>query len=300
FMKAVIALGFGGVFTSTFAPLSRHIPILEAMEPVPDLVVAHGSPPSRVTEAAVEALGGMKSFVSRGDVVFLKPNMSWDRVPEQAATTNPEVVQKIVEMCLAAGAKTVKVSDNTLNDPRRCFVRSGVAQAVNQVGGKAFYMDERKFKEVDIKGDVITLWPVYIDVLEADKIINIPIAKHHSLTLLTMGMKNWIGAVGGRRNILHQKIHACIVDLARFFRPTLTILDAIRVLTKHGPQGGGMGDVKRMDTIVAGIDQVAVDSYGATLFGLEGADLEYVRLAHRLGVGTMTYRSMTIKKLEIG
>ena len=300
FMKTSIALG---VWTSV-APISGYLPDniskAEETDVRPDLVVVQGPSPGKVTEAAVLALGGIKSFISRGDVVFLKPNISWDRTPEQAANTNPEVVGKVVEMCLQAGAKEVRVSDNTLNDPRRCFARSGIAKAVKDAGGKAFFMEERKFKETDIKGTVIQSWPVYKDILEADKVINLPIAKHHSLARLTMGMKNWIGAIGGSRNILHQKIHACIVDFAVFFKPTLTILDAIRVLTKGGPQGGSLGYVKKMDTVIAGVDEVAIDSYGATLFGLKAGDLGYVRLANKLGVGAMDYQKLNVKKLEIG
>lgn len=240
FMKVLIAMGVGAASPTTFEHLFGHVPVVGAAGSVPDMAIAHGSSPGRVTEAAIEALGGINRFVSRGDVVFVKPNISWDRAPAQAATTNPEVVRRVVRMCLETGAKRVRVSDNTLNDPRRCFVRSGIAKAVKEVGGEVFYMDERKFKEVDIRGDVIRSWPVYIDILEADKIINVPIAKHHSLTLLTMAMKNWIGVVGGRRSVLHQKIHASIVDLASFFKPTLTILDAVRVLKKNGPRGGGV------------------------------------------------------------
>lgn len=300
FIKVLFALGIGTSISPNLPSLLNSVSEAGETGERPDIAVAHGSSPGRITEAAVIALGGIKRFISRGDVVFVKPNISWDRVPEQAATTHPDVVGKVVEMCFQAGAKEVKVSDNTLNDPRRCFVRSGIEKAVKEAGGKAFFMDDRKFKEVDIKGEIIQSWPVYKDILEADKIINLPIAKHHSLSRLTMGMKNWIGAIGGSRNILHQKIHASIVDFAIFFKPTLTILDAVRILTRGGPQGGSLGYVKRMDTVIAGVDEVAIDSYGATLFGLAGKDLGYVRLAHKRGVGTMDFHKLAVEKLEIG
>lgn len=293
FLKFSIMLGVG--LTKGFG---EGIPKLEASEKT-DLVVVQGESPSKITRTALEAFGGMKRFISRGDIVVVKPNMAWDRTPEQAANTNPEVVATIVQMCFEAGAKKVKVFDRTVNDPRRCYVQSGIADAAKAVGAEVSHIDYRKFKEVDIKGNTLKVWPLYTEVLEADKVINVPIAKHHGLAKLTMAMKNWMGIMGGSRGAIHQKLDESLVDLATFMKPTLTILDAVRILTANGPQGGSLSDVKKLDTVIVGTDQVAVDSYGATLFGMKGSDLGYVRIAHKLGKGNMDLTKLNIKKLKV-
>lgn len=270
----------------------------EAMEKT-DLAVAHGASPAKITRAAIDAIGGMKKFILRGDIVVIKPNMAWDRLPEQAANTNPEVVAAVVQMCYEAGAKKVKVFDRTVNDPRRCYVQSGIADAAKAAGAEVSYVDERKFKDMDIKGEAMKSWPLYTDIFEADKVINIPVAKHHSLAKLTMSMKNWMGVMGGSRRQIHQRLDESLVDLSMFIKPTLTILDAVRILTANGPQGGNLDDVKKLDTVIVGVDQVAVDSFGATLFGMKGSDLGYVRIADKRGIGTMDLSKLKVRKINV-
>jgi uncharacterized protein (DUF362 family) len=275
--------------------------IVEAAEKAapPDLVVAHGASPEKIVTSALDAMGGMQKFISRGDIVVIKPNIAWDRTPEQAGNTNPEVVAAVVRLCFEAGAKKVKVFDRPVNDPRRCYVQSGIASAAKAVGADVDYMDERKFKDVDIKGVALKSWPLYSDIFEADKVINVPIAKHHGLAKLTMSMKNWMGVMGGSRRQIHQKLDESLVDLSLKIKPALTILDAVRILTANGPQGGSLADVKKLDTVIVGIDPVAIDSYGATLFGMKGSDLGYVTIGHKLGIGQMDLNKLRIKKIRI-
>ncbi len=265
----------------------------------PDLVVAHGASPEQIVKAAIDAMGGIKKFISRGDVVVIKPNIGWDRTPEQAGNTNPDVVAAVVKLCFEAGAKKVKVFDRPVNDPRRCYVQSGIAPAVSALGAEAEYMDERKFRDMTLGGQALKSWPLYTDIFEVDKVINIPIAKHHGLAKLTLSMKNWMGVMGGSRRQIHQKLDESLVDLSMKIKPTLTILDAVRILTANGPQGGSLADVKKFDTVVVGIDPVAIDSYGATLFGIKGSDLGYVTLGHKLGLGQMDLNKLRIKNINV-
>ncbi|OGL53283.1 MAG: cytoplasmic protein, partial [Candidatus Schekmanbacteria bacterium RIFCSPLOWO2_12_FULL_38_15] len=193
-------------------------------EEFPEMVIVRGESPSKIVKTAIEELGGIKKFISTGDRVVIKPNIGWDRVPAQAANTNPEIVKAVVELCYSAGAKTVIVTDVSCNDPRRSFQRSGIANAALSAGAIVNLPSERKFRVLKIKGEVLDEWPVYRDFIEADKVINIPIAKHHNLSGLTMSLKNWYGILGGHRSVLHQKIDESIADLATFMKPTLTIL----------------------------------------------------------------------------
>jgi uncharacterized protein (DUF362 family) len=185
-----------------------------------------------------------------------------------------------------------------VNDPRRCYVQSGIAPAARAAGADVDYMDERKFKDTAINGGTLKSWPLYTDVLEADKVINVPIAKHHGLSQLTLSMKNWMGVMGGSRSQIHQKLDGSIVDISTRIKPALTILDAVRILTANGPQGGNLRDVKRLDTVIVGVDEVAVDAYGATLFGLKGSDLGWVKLGHAQGLGIMDLNKLKIKKIQ--
>jgi uncharacterized protein (DUF362 family) len=265
----------------------------------PHMAVVSGGIPATLAAEALKALGGMQKFISRGDVVVLKPNIGWDRVPQQAANTNPDLVKAVAQLCFEAGAKRVVVTDVSCNDPRRCFMRSGIASAAESVGATVLLPEERKFRDYRLNGELLSVWPVYTPILEADKIINIPIVKHHNLSRVTMGMKNWYGILGGRRNQLHQNIDLGIADLATFMRPTLTILDAYRVLRANGPQGGNLNDVQLLKTVVAGVDPVAIDAYGATFLGLRAEQIPYINIGHARGLGNKNFSELQVKYVNL-
>jgi len=268
-----------------------------APEPsLPDMTVIQGEDPASLARQAIEELGGMRRFISRGDVVLVKPNIGWDRTPEQAANTNPEVVAEIIRQSMGAGAKRIIVTDVSCNDPRRCFQRSGIADAAQRAGAEVILPDVSKFKQVDIQGEMLREWPVFEAFLNVDKVINVPIAKHHALTGTTLGMKNWYGILGGPRNQLHQKIHESLVDLADFMRPTLTIMDCYRILLRNGPTGGNLEDVALKKTVVASTDPVAIDTYVAKAFwNLEVQALPYLTLAASRGLGSYEFEKLRVQ-----
>jgi uncharacterized protein (DUF362 family) len=265
----------------------------------PTFVVAHGPAVSRNFSSALAAVGGISKFISKGDIVVVKPNIGWDRVPKQAANTDPDLVYSVVEACYEAGAKKVKVFDKSCDDPRRCYVRSGIADSARKAGAEVKFVDERKFKQVDMKGAVLSNWPVYSEVLECDKIINVPVAKQHSMCRLTMSIKNWMGVIGEPRGKLHQQMDLSLADLARFFKPTLTVLDATRILVANGPTGGSLKDVRTLNTVVVGTDQVAIDSYGSTFFGLKGTDLGYLVTAAKAKIGEVELKKVRFSSIEV-
>ncbi len=265
----------------------------------PDLTLIQGDSPSQITKEAINAIGGIKRFVAKGDVVIVKPNIGWDRTPEQAACTNPEVVKAVVELCVEADAKQVIVMDNTISPARRAYARSGIAKAAKEAGAKTPYVNDHHLKKMALNGEWFKEWEVYTDFVEADKIINVPIAKTHSLSRLTMGLKNWLGAVGGPRNQLHQGIDYAMIDLAKFFKPALTVLDAYRILWRNGPQGGRLSDAKLYKTVVAGVDYVAVDALGATFFEIKPEELTYLQLASERGLGSIDLEKLKIEKRTI-
>lgn len=275
-----------------------HLPadLLAQGSAAPQLASITGEDPARITKEAVSVLGGMKKFVAKGDKVLIKPNIGWDRTPNLAACTNPDVVRAIVEMCFEAGAKEVKVLDNPCNPARRTYIRSGISKAAKDAGADVPYPNDHKLKKVPLNGEHLKEWEVYSDFLEPDKIINVPIAKHHSLSRVTLGMKNWLGALGGNRNQLHQGLDYAMVDLAAYFKPVLTVLDAYRVLFRNGPQGGRLSDVKDTKTVVAGVDYVAVDALGATFLDVVPSELPFLKIAQERGLGEFNLENLTIEK----
>ena len=265
----------------------------------PDLAWIQGESPSSLIKEAVSSLGGIERFISTGDLVMVKPNIGWDRTPKQAACTNPQVVKTVVELCLNAGAKEVKVMDNPCNQARRTYARSGVAAAAKEAGAKVLFPSAHRLKKMALNGEWLKEWEVYTDFVEADKIINVPIAKTHSLSKLSLGVKNWLGALGGNRNQLHQKLDQAMIDLAAFFKPCLTVMDGWRILIRNGPQGGRLSDTKLYKTVVAGVDYIAVDSAAASFFDMTPQDLPYLLIAHQKGFGEPNLEKLTIEKRTV-
>ncbi len=265
---------------------------------LPELAVVNNGSPAELTKKAVELIGGMKRFVNKGDVVVVKPNIGWDRNPEHAATTNPEVVAEVIRLCFEAGAKKVKVFDRPCNTASRCYDRSGIKKAASDSGAEVSYVVDSGFVKTGLpEGIELKSWWLYKPALDADVFINVPIAKHHGLTRVTLGMKNLMGIMGGNRGQIHWNIDGKIADLAYYVKPDLTILDAVRILVRNGPQGGNLNDVKRMDTIIAGENIATVDAYGASLFGIEPKDLEFIKIGNDLGLGEIDLDKVKIKKI---
>lgn len=261
----------------------------------PVVAVADGKDYALITRNAIAALGGMKRFVKSGDVVVVKPNMGWDRTPEQGANTNPIVVRAVVEEALKAGARKVKVFDRTCNDDRRCYVNSGMVAALKGMKNVELkYIENERFKNVDLKGKAIDHWELYDEALNADVFINVPVAKHHQLTKLTLGLKNVMGVMGGRRGSIHKNIDEALADVNRVLKSHLVVIDATRVLTAHGPQGGDLADVKYLNKVIASTDIVAADAYATTLFGHRPDEIAVTVAAYKRGLGEMNLKKVRV------
>ncbi len=309
-LNAGLTAGAAAGFTA-LGLLSRHdYPVKRPEEPIfelkefrvaassvrPELVVVHGEDADSLVREALHKLGGIERFIAKGDRVVIKPNVGWDRQPEQAANTNPEVVAAVVRQCVQAGADEVLVTDVSLNDPQRCFARSGIQHAAQEAGAEVRLPGVNDFVKTDMHGDLLKIWPVARYYHEADKIINLPVVKHHSLCGCTLAMKNWYGVLGGRRNQLHQRIHTSIVDLAAAMRPTLTLMDATRVLKHNGPTGGSLDDVSIENVLIAGTDEVAIDSYSLRFLDVKPEAVPFLAMAEAKGLGKVDWR--TLRRVE--
>jgi uncharacterized protein (DUF362 family) len=263
------------------------------------LSIVRGNSVTRNLRAALDAMGGLRRFLAPRDRVLIKPNIAWDRRPEQGATTNPELVAELVLACRDAGVEEVHVLDCPVDDPMLTYHRSGILNAARNAGATVLFPNQTEYVHVQIPGQSLA-WPIRDAFLWADKIINVPIAKHHSSAQLTAGMKNWIGITDKRRELFHRSLHESIVGLAEFVRPTLTIIDATRVLMRNGPRGGNLDDVKQLNTLITCVDPVAGDACACDLLGFPRDKVAYLKLAERRGLGTVEWKKLAPKELQLG
>ena len=257
-------------------------------------MIAHGSDRARTLQLALQALGGIETFIQKGDRVLLKVNAAFASPPMLCATTNPQLVTELARLCYAAGAATVAVTDNPINDPASCFALTGIGQAARSAGADVILPEERFFKPMTVKGaQLIRNWPVLmVPLAGVTKLIGIAPVKDHHRSGASMVMKNWYGLLGGRRNIFHQDIQTIIAELAGMVQPTLVVLDGTSTMMTNGPTGGSLADLKETRTLIVGTDQVAVDAFGATLLGKTAADLPFIAKAEARGAGSADYRSL--------
>jgi len=298
FLRQVAAWSAG----ACAVPLFRIEPLAADEKPPGLLATATGKDYEALVTKVLEPLGGLKAFVKPGARVVVKPNIGWDRKPEQAGNTHPDIVKTVVKLALDAGAKQVLVFDRSVNDARRCYVNSGIQAAVESIKDnrvQCLFCDALPHVPVDIQNAKSLMnFEFYKNALESDCdcYINLPIAKHHSIAKLTLGLKNVMGVVSGNRGEIHKSIHQRIADLNLVVRPKLTIMDATRILLRGGPSGGNLADVKVLDTLVASADTVAVDSYCVSFFDLKPQDIGAIQAAKDLGLGESDLSKVKVVK----
>ncbi|MCJ7749099.1 MAG: DUF362 domain-containing protein [Desulfobacterales bacterium] len=277
---------------------------LEAKEDY-DLVAISGEPVA-ATRKALEAMGGISRFVKKGQRVVLKPNMSFSRTPDFSATTHPLVVATAAQACIEAGAQQVLILDHTLQRAEFCLERTGIRDACKNIPGvHVLALQEKKFfHEIKVpQGKVLERVEVMKEILDSQVLINIPVAKSHSATGVSLGMKGLMGMIWDRESFHSQyNINQAIADLATVIKPQLTILDATRALASGGP--GGPGEVKKPNLVIAGIDPVAVDSYGVTVVpwygqNFKGRQVEHLLVAHQRGLGKIDIDQLKILKEKV-
>ena len=261
---------------------------------VKDVAVGRGDTVEQRLHKALDAMGGLTHYVQPGDIVLVKPNVAFDRSPNLGATSNPEIIEQLVRMLLVdCRAQEVRVADNPIESPADCFAKSGVAEATEAGGGRVYLPDSNAFKMLHTPGATLIedWWFFHRPLTNVDKVIGVAPVKDHNLCSASIGIKNWYGLLGGRRNPFHQDIHEIVSDLSLMIRPTLTIVDGSHVLMRNGPTGGDPSNVKPGNTVVAGVDPVAIDAWAYEHLLERGTDLPlYLHRAEEKGTGRVDYR----------
>jgi len=261
--------------------------------------IVRGADRTAALELAMKSLGGIETFIQKGDRVLLKVNAAFASPPMLSATTHPELVAHMTRLCYRAGAATVRVTDNPINDPASCFTLTGIAAAAVGAGAKVLLPRDDLFKPLTVpRARLIRNWPILFGPLaDVNKVIGLAPVKDHHRSGASMVMKNWYGLLGGRRNIFHQDIYGIILELAMLVRPSLVVLDGTTTMMTNGPTGGSLSDLKATNTMIVGTDQVAADAFGATLLGRSTSELAFIDKAEAAGLGTADYRSL--KPIEV-
>jgi uncharacterized protein (DUF362 family) len=258
------------------------------------MAIIRGSSRTETLTRAFEAIGGIESFIKKGDRVLLKVNAAFALPPMLSATTHPELVARCIELCYMAGADEVRVTDNPINDPAACFRLTGIESAVKSAGGRLLFPKNDFFRKTSVEGGtLIKDWPLLFTPFEGvTKLIGICPIKDHQRSGASMVMKNWYGFLGGQRNIFHQDIHNTIKELSMMVKPTLIILDGTTTMMTNGPTGGALSDLKKTDTMIISTDQVAADAFGCSLLDKKVKDLPFISKAAEAGSGTADYESL--------
>jgi uncharacterized protein (DUF362 family) len=293
FVKTSLA---GIVAASTFSGLD----FLYSQENYPDAVWVENGDPEQLLKSALNEMGGIQRFIKKDDTVVIKPNIGWDRAPEYAANTNPELIKAIVKECYNAGAKTVKIFDRTCNNEQRCYKNSKIQSYAEEAGADVSHIRKNKYVDVPISNSKsVSSWPIYKDYLEADKVINVPIAKHHSLSQVSLGLKNLMGVMGGNRGSIHSGFNEKLIDINKEILPTLTIIDAYRILTANGPQGGNLAHVKLKKTLIASPCIVTADYLALDLFGHKLDAVGHIKEAVNRGINKYDLNKLNVKRIVL-
>lgn len=269
--------------------------------PAYDLVAVKGGEPEVMFDKAIASLGGMEKFVPKGSKVLVKPNIGWDVPLERAGNTHPKLVARIIGHCMNAGAKEVSVFDHTCDNWMRSYKNSGIESAVKAAGGKIVSgASEGYYQKVAVpKGKRLIEAKVHELLLDADVFINVPVLKHHSSSMLTIGMKNLMGVVWDRRYWHRNDLHQCIADFASYRKPDLTVVDAYNVMKQNGPRGVSVGDVVPMKSQILSTDLVAADAAAAKIFGTEPGDIRHIQLAAQMNIGKMDLNALSINRIKL-
>ena len=271
-----------------------------------DLVAVMGGEPGEMYAKAIASMGGMSRFIKRGDKVVVKPNMGWDKRPEFAANTNPDLLSAIIKDCLAAGAAEVTVFDNTCDEWQACYKNSGLEDAAKAAGAKvAFAHDEKYYRQVSLpNGQRLKEAKIHEAILDCDKWINVPILKTHGGARMTVSLKNYMGIVWDRRWWHSNDLQQCIADCATYEKkPVLSIVDAYRIMTQNGPKGRSIADVQMAKALFMSTDMVAVDTAAVRFFGqfrdMKLEEVSHIGIAEKMNIGTSNLDTLKVERIRI-
>jgi uncharacterized protein (DUF362 family)/Pyruvate/2-oxoacid:ferredoxin oxidoreductase delta subunit len=236
---------------------------------------------------AVDLLGGMQSFINKGEKVLIKPNLLKAGPPEAAVTTHPEVVRAVIRLVHEAGAIATVGDSPGFGEEKEVLKRSGILAVMEEEGASlADFSDS-----VSMKGTGrFQHFEIARCVADADAIISLPKLKTHGMMVMTGAVKNLFGCIPGKKKVQwhfntgidHHAFALMLVELSALLKPRLTIIDAVTAMEGNGP---GSGDPRHVGLLIAGQDTIALDAVSAIIIGLSPSELPVIRAARAAGIG---------------
>lgn len=296
FLKQTLAGAAAMTLAPSWLALANETPVAGGT----DVWVIHGEDKRKLMQKALEIIFANGGFGSQKDNLTLKVNAAWARTPDEGACTHPELVAAFLEGCRDAGVRKTVIPENPCNDAEYAFTRSGIQDAAAKTGTPMINlrMEKKYWKDHELpQGRSLKKAKVASLFMETDVLVNMPVAKHHGSAVLTMAMKNWMGAVSDRGWWHRNDLHQCIADCCTLIRPHWTIVDATRIMMSRGPQGPSK-DMKYPNLLVISKDQVAADSFTSTLFHDSIDSVKYLAIARDMKIGETDLAKMNIHRVE--
>lgn len=246
---------------------------------------------------AVDLLGGMGRFVTKGDRVLIKPNLLKAGTPDLAITTHPEVLRGVIRLVHECGGEALVGDSPGFGELRRVSEKSGLLDVIEEEGASLAEFDAAV--QLTNRGQ-FHHFEIARAVHEADVVINVPKLKTHGMMTITGAVKNLFGCIPGRRKVQwhfnagvnRDAFARMLVELSALIRPKLTIMDAVLGMEGNGP---GSGDPRQIGLVIAGEDPVAVDVVSGTIVGADPAFLYIVRAAADAGIGETRLERIAIR-----
>jgi uncharacterized protein (DUF362 family) len=265
-----------------------------------DVWVIHGEDKKKLMKKCLEIISANGGLGGKKGSLALKVNSAWARTPEEGANTDPILVDEFIKGCKSMGVKKVVLPENPCASAKYAFTKSGILAVAKENGVKMINLAGKSgdFKEVEIpEGKSLKSALVAKEFLDADIVIDMPVAKHHGGATLSIAMKNWMGAVKDRRYWHRNNLHQCIADFCTFMKPDWAIVDATKIMLDKGPQGP-TSNMKYPNLLIVSKNQVAADAYSATLFHDIPTKVKYIKYAGQMGLGPVELSEMNIHKVE--
>jgi uncharacterized protein (DUF362 family) len=304
FIKQSLAIGTGSALGSV--NLSS-ILLGNSTDPKIDLSVINGADYYTNTWKALQTLGGIESFVKKGNTVGLLINSPLDGF---GTHTNPDIAIAVLKMCLDAGASEIySIEGASLKYWKQSRLYPSFEKEIARVRTDSEKItvkinNGKNLKEADISKRLV----------ECDVLINLPIVKDHKGTTFTCCLKNMMGACSFSTNrFFHQGsgkggllkfiqfyndiefLSQCIADVQLVRKPNLCVVDATVFITTNGPNGPG--ELKKAQKIVVGTNCVSVDAYCSTLLGFQPENILMIQYASELGIGSSQLKNLSIKEI---
>jgi uncharacterized protein (DUF362 family) len=240
-----------------------------------------------------------EAALSGWDTVLIKVNFITVKTWDTGATTDPMVVEAIIEKLKNLHVKIYVVeSDATMTNADKAFAMTGMKEMCERNGVE--YLNLRHVKD-RVKLDIPnaeTLKSITVPrIVTESAIVSAAKLKTHMSTTVTLGMKNMFGLLPDKlKGKYHMKgISRVIVDINTVLRPALTVIDGFVAMEGRGPSDG---TPVQMDLIIAGTDTVAADATACRVMGFDPHEISHVRRACEKGLGNIDDVQILGEKLE--